>query len=203
MGNCASSQEEVAAKARSDDIDKQIDEDLRKYKKECKILLLGAFPRSPPPATRRHVAFFPSPRLSALSLHLSRRCLELPADLCAGSGESGKTTIVKQMKIIHQSGFSRDELLAYRPTIYKNLVDSAQAILSRMEKLQLAPQTPENRVRATACPLRARRPADVRCCRQMRRRYPRTMCTSRPRSCLRRTSPTPFTPSGMTPSCAQ
>jgi hypothetical protein len=30
-----------------------------------------------------------------------------------GSGESGKLTIVKQMKIIHQSGFSQEELLNY------------------------------------------------------------------------------------------
>lgn len=56
---------------RSYAIDKQIEEDRGKFKKECKILLLG-------------------------------------------SGESGKSTIVKQMKIIHQNGYSRDELLAFR-----------------------------------------------------------------------------------------
>jgi guanine nucleotide-binding protein G(i) subunit alpha len=44
MGNCMSSQDEAAAaKARSDEIDKQLDEDLRKFKKECKILLLGTW----------------------------------------------------------------------------------------------------------------------------------------------------------------
>lgn len=32
----------------------------------------------------------------------------------AGSGESGKSTIVKQMKIIHQNGYSKDELLNFR-----------------------------------------------------------------------------------------
>lgn len=37
-----------------------------------------------------------------------------------GSGESGKSTIVKQMKIIHQNGYSRDELLMFRLTIYKS-----------------------------------------------------------------------------------
>jgi guanine nucleotide-binding protein G(i) subunit alpha len=30
------------------------------------------------------------------------------------------------MKIIHQNGYTRDELLVYRYTIYKNLVESAQ-----------------------------------------------------------------------------
>jgi guanine nucleotide-binding protein G(i) subunit alpha len=42
MGNCGSSQVEAAAKQRSDEIDKQIQDDLQKFKKECKILLLGA-----------------------------------------------------------------------------------------------------------------------------------------------------------------
>lgn len=42
MGNCASSQDDATAKARSAEIDKQLEEDLRKFKKECKILLLGA-----------------------------------------------------------------------------------------------------------------------------------------------------------------
>jgi guanine nucleotide-binding protein G(i) subunit alpha len=51
------------------------------------------------------------------------------------------------MKIIHQNGFSKDELLSYRATIYKNLVDSAQALVLHMRKLQLDCQVPENRVR--------------------------------------------------------
>lgn len=40
MGNCVSSQDREAAQ-RSQEIDKQIEEDSRKFKKECKILLLG------------------------------------------------------------------------------------------------------------------------------------------------------------------
>jgi hypothetical protein len=35
-----------------------------------------------------------------------------------GSGESGKSTIVKQMKIIHQNGYSKDELLMFRLIVY-------------------------------------------------------------------------------------
>ena len=40
MGNCVSTVDREAA-ARSQEIDKQIEEDSRKFKKECKILLLG------------------------------------------------------------------------------------------------------------------------------------------------------------------
>ena len=41
MGNCASNSQEAEGKARSDMIDRQIEEDSKKYKRECKILLLG------------------------------------------------------------------------------------------------------------------------------------------------------------------
>ncbi|RKP21588.1 G-alpha-domain-containing protein [Rozella allomycis CSF55] len=44
--------------------------------------------------------------------------------LLLGSGESGKSTIVKQMKIIHQDGYSNEELLAFRPDIFRNLTES-------------------------------------------------------------------------------
>ncbi|KAG6915448.1 hypothetical protein DXG01_011448 [Tephrocybe rancida] len=93
MGACISTVDREE-KARSDAIDRQIEEDGKKYKKECKILLLG-------------------------------------------SGESGKSTIVKQMKIIHQSGFSQAELEAYRPVVYKNVLDSVHGVLVYMRKLRM------------------------------------------------------------------
>ncbi|KAG6853154.1 hypothetical protein C0991_006484 [Blastosporella zonata] len=54
-----------------------------------------------------------------------------------GSGESGKSTVVKQMKIIHQSGFSEPELEAYRPVVYKNVLDSVHGVLVFMRKLRM------------------------------------------------------------------
>ena len=41
MGNCVSARD-CKAQQRSQEIDKQIEEDSRRFKKECKILLLGA-----------------------------------------------------------------------------------------------------------------------------------------------------------------
>ncbi|KAI9220932.1 heterotrimeric G protein alpha subunit [Blastocladiella britannica] len=55
--------------------------------------------------------------------------------LLLGSGESGKSTIVKQMKIIHQDGFSRDELLAYRPTVFSNIAESMRALIEAFRAL--------------------------------------------------------------------
>ena len=39
-----------------------------------------------------------------------------------GAGESGKSTIVKQMKIIHESGYSREECEQYRPVVFSNTI---------------------------------------------------------------------------------
>lgn len=65
--------------------------------------------------------------------------------LLKGSGESGKSTIVKQMKIIHQNGYSHAELLMFRPTIYRNLLESAEAVVLAMRKLDIQPALDSNR----------------------------------------------------------
>ncbi len=50
------------------------------------------------------------------------------------------------MKIIHQNGYTKEELALYRITVYKNLVDSAQALVYAMRKFRKEPRKPENRV---------------------------------------------------------
>jgi len=42
--------------------------------------------------------------------------------LLLGAGESGKSTIFKQMKVIHGHGFSDEERLAYRGIIFSNII---------------------------------------------------------------------------------
>jgi len=66
------------------------------------------------------------------------------ANVEKGSGESGKSTIVKQMKIIHQNGYSVDELALYRLTIYKNLIDCAKALIGAMRQFGVEPVNPVN-----------------------------------------------------------
>ncbi|KAJ6556395.1 heterotrimeric G-protein alpha subunit, GPA3-like protein [Mycena capillaripes] len=57
--------------------------------------------------------------------------------LLLGSGESGKSTIVKQMKIIHQAGFDVRERTEYRTTIYKNVLDSAGTLARVVRRVGL------------------------------------------------------------------
>ncbi|KTF84361.1 hypothetical protein cypCar_00021774, partial [Cyprinus carpio] len=50
-------------------------------------------------------------------------------------GESGKSTIVKQMKIIHEDGFSGDDIKQFKPVVYSNTIQSLATILRAMETL--------------------------------------------------------------------
>jgi guanine nucleotide-binding protein subunit alpha len=43
------------------------------------------------------------------------------------------------MKIIHQNGYSVDELALYRLTVYKNLMDCAKALIGAMHQFDLEP----------------------------------------------------------------
>ena len=58
--------------------------------------------------------------------------------LLLGAGESGKSTIVKQMKIIHDSGFTSEDFKQYRPVVYSNTIKSLVAILRAMTNLSLS-----------------------------------------------------------------
>lgn len=58
--------------------------------------------------------------------------------LLLGAGESGKSTIVKQMKIIHDSGFTPEDFRQYKPVVYSNTIQSMVAILRAMQSLQIA-----------------------------------------------------------------
>lgn len=64
--------------------------------------------------------------------------------LLLGAGESGKSTVVKQMKILHQDGFSPEELLVYRLGVLKNVTESAKALVRGMQLLHVAPASPAN-----------------------------------------------------------
>eukprot|EP00053_Salpingoeca_punica_P005291 m.53519 g.53519 ORF g.53519 m.53519 type:complete len:356 (-) comp13174_c0_seq1:429-1496(-) len=70
--------------------------------------------------------------------------------LLLGAGESGKSTLVKQMKIIHGDGYTSDELRSYKSTVCDNLVHSMRAVLEAMGALHidLADQSNKKHVKA-------------------------------------------------------
>ena len=57
--------------------------------------------------------------------------------LLLGSGDSGKSTLLKQIKILHKDGFNHQELEAFKSTVFQNIYASMKAILKAMEALQI------------------------------------------------------------------
>lgn len=49
------------------------------------------------------------------------------------------------MKIIHQNGYTVDELALYRLTVFKNVVDCAKALISAMRQFEVAPADDKNK----------------------------------------------------------
>jgi len=69
--------------------------------------------------------------------------------LLLGAGESGKSTILKQMKLIHQGSYSEDERESYKEIIYSNTVQSMHVILDAMEMMGISLANPsQNQERA-------------------------------------------------------
>ncbi|KAK3512687.1 hypothetical protein QTP70_023168, partial [Hemibagrus guttatus] len=62
--------------------------------------------------------------------------------LLLGAGESGKSTIVKQMKIIHEDGYSEEECKQYRAVVFSNTIQSIMAIIKAMSNLKIDYEEP-------------------------------------------------------------
>jgi guanine nucleotide-binding protein G(i) subunit alpha len=109
---CGMSTQDKDGKARNEEIENQLKRDKLMQRNEIKMLLLGM-------RSAKHN--------SVLWL----------ADKYKGAGESGKSTILKQMKLIHEGGYSRDERESFKEIIYSNTVQSMRVILEAMESLEL------------------------------------------------------------------
>ena len=70
--------------------------------------------------------------------------------LLLGAGEGGKSTIAKQMKIIHLNGYTEAERMAFREIVYSNLVTAMMQLCKAMDKLGLDLEHPENESRRLA-----------------------------------------------------
>ena len=57
--------------------------------------------------------------------------------LLLGAGESGKSTVFKQMKVLNQGGYTKDELKGFRPIVHRNVLDGIQTLLRQCEQFEL------------------------------------------------------------------
>lgn len=133
MGACLTlERDEIIARKRSEEIDKQLDALAKERPRILKILLLGAGE---------------SGKLNTIISFKKifiRWTIELICYVCG----AGKSTWVKQMKIIHTDGFSQSELSAFRPTVLDNLLASMKYVLTGMGLLRINLEHSSNKVYA-------------------------------------------------------
>lgn len=66
-----------------------------------------------------------------------RRLRQTVKVLLLGSGESGKSTFLKQMRIINGRQFAEDELKQFKLTIYVNIVMGMRVLIDARDKLHI------------------------------------------------------------------
>ena len=66
--------------------------------------------------------------------------------LLLGAGESGKSTFLKQMRIIHGEDFDDEARLTFRPTIYHNVMKGAKTLVRAMRTLSIQVRDENNEV---------------------------------------------------------
>ncbi|CAG2214483.1 GNAQ [Mytilus edulis] len=71
----------------------------------------------------------------------ARRELKL---LLLGTGESGKSTFIKQMRIIHGAGYSDDDKRGFIKIVYQNIFMAMHAMIRAMDTLKIAYHNPDN-----------------------------------------------------------
>lgn len=91
---------------------------------------------------------------------LALRCCRPSRDICfevchidsfslIGAGESGKSTIAKQMKIIHLEGYTDSERAAFRDVVHSNIVMCIKALITACENFELK-LNKKNKVRSSS-----------------------------------------------------
>lgn len=64
-----------------------------------------------------------------------------------GTGESGKSTFIKQMRIIHGKGYSDADRKGFTRLVFQNIVTSIQSLTDAMKTLHIDYVAEENIVR--------------------------------------------------------
>ena len=128
--------EEVRAQNRiNKEIERQLTRDKKEANKEIKLLLLGMFfvvlcnllPWS------SNAVF----QIGHLIVWYVRHASNF-AHVLLGTGESGKSTFIKQMRIIHGGGYSNSDRLKFVVLIHRNIYTAVGQLLEAMDDLGIA-----------------------------------------------------------------
>ncbi|RYP28562.1 hypothetical protein DL767_007168 [Monosporascus sp. MG133] len=64
--------------------------------------------------------------------------------LLLGAGESGKSTVLKQMRLIYAQGFTKSEKLEWKPVVFNNVVQSMRVIFDAMNENNIEFENKDN-----------------------------------------------------------
>jgi guanine nucleotide-binding protein subunit alpha len=121
---CFGDRKEESGTARSRELDKIIRSDEKRLSREVKLLLLG---------------------MSALPLATAIDTT-IADSFPTGAGESGKSTVLRQMKLIYAQGFSKNEKLEWKPIIFNNIVQAFKMIHEAMDDYGMKFENADNEV---------------------------------------------------------
>ncbi|XP_073694915.1 guanine nucleotide-binding protein subunit alpha-12a [Garra rufa] len=85
-----------------------------------------------------------SREIDAMLARERRSVRRLVKILLLGAGESGKSTFLKQMRIIHGKEFGQKALLDFRDTIFENVIKGMRVLVDARDKLGVLWQNSEN-----------------------------------------------------------
>ncbi|XP_051573726.1 guanine nucleotide-binding protein subunit alpha-12-like [Myxocyprinus asiaticus] len=85
-----------------------------------------------------------SREIDAMLARERRSVRRLVKILLLGAGESGKSTFLKQMRIIHGKEFDQRALLDFRDTIFENIIKGMRVLVDARDKLGVLWQNSEN-----------------------------------------------------------
>uniref|UniRef100_K7G787 Guanine nucleotide-binding protein subunit alpha n=1 Tax=Pelodiscus sinensis TaxID=13735 RepID=K7G787_PELSI len=78
----------------------------------------------------------------------SHRRINLWFSSFAGTGESGKSTFIKQMRIIHGSGYSEEDKRGFTKLVFQNIFTAMQSMIRAMETLKILYKYEQNKANA-------------------------------------------------------
>lgn len=67
----------------------------------------------------------------------------------AGTGESGKSTFIKQMRIIHGNGYSENDRKQFTRLVFQNIFIAIQTLIDAMKTLKIGYADAKNNVRSS------------------------------------------------------
>ena len=68
-----------------------------------------------------------------------------------GTGESGKSTFIKQMRIIHGSGYTDEDKRGFIKLVFQNIFMAMQTMIRAMELLKIQYENADSSVSLKVC----------------------------------------------------